>query len=217
MSGSEFIRRLREGLSSQVERIVHHPFVEDVRRGRLPRETLKVFTEQEYHYVAHIYDYFALSVLRSPDREMKEFFIGMAQREVEYIRSFLRFARALGLERTDLDASRPLAGAMAAPNYLFHLAASGSPEENMTAFFVIEDVWMSVCRTLHDGLKQHYGFPDDVLEAYHIPAIDFQVEERLIDRHTRTAEARSRAEMAARLALEYEARFFDAVYRCEEM
>ncbi len=217
MNGSMFVRQLREELSPQVERITHHPFVEDVRRGQLPRQTLRVFVEQEYHYVAHIYDYFALSILRTPDREGKEFFITMARREVEYIGLFLTFARALGLEQIDLEASHPLAGAMAAPNYLFHLAAGGAPEENMTAFFVIEDVWISVCRTLYDGLKRHYGFPDETLEAYHIPAVDFQTEERLIDRHTQTEEARSRARRAARLALEYEAQFFDAVYPSEEM
>ncbi|GEM_PF-507410 len=202
---------LRRAVEPLFERIAHHPLVREIAEGRLPRERLRILAEQEYHYTLHIYDYFALSVLQMPDREGKAFFIEMAHREVGYLAQYQHFLRALGLEPEVAMRAEPLPGVLAAPNFLVHVAVSGTPAENLAAFLFIEEVWSEVCRALHAGFRAHYGFTESEVQCFALPPLDPAREVTLIRKYAAEG-AWEAIRRTARLALEYEAMFFDAVH-----
>jgi thiaminase len=180
--------------------------------GRLPREALVRFAEQEHHYVRGIYDYFAMCVLQAPDLAMKEWFIEVASREVGYLGLFRNFLRALGISAEALRASTPLPGALAATNYQFRLAGSATPGENMAAVLMIEESWAEVCRRIHQGLQTHYDLSVEAVAGFDIPPLDVQKEEAFIARFATTTEMCRLMYTAAEFALIYEAMFFDSVY-----
>ena len=96
-TGRDFVRQLRQDTEPLMQRITAHAFVQDTVSGRLPRDTLIRFAEQEHHYVRGIYDFFGLCVLQAPDLDIKEWFIGVAAREVGYLSLYQRFMQALGM------------------------------------------------------------------------------------------------------------------------
>ncbi|GBC77692.1 Aminopyrimidine aminohydrolase [bacterium HR08] len=202
---------LRRAVRPLLERIAQHPLVREIAEGRLPRERLRILAEQEYHYTLHIYDYFALSVLQMPDREGKEFFVEMAYREMGYLAQYQHFLRALGIEPEVAVGAEPLPGVLAAPNFLVHVAISGTPAENLAAFVFIEEVWSEVCRALHAGLRAHYGFAESEVQCFALPPLDPTREATLIRRYA-AEETWGAIRRTVRLALEYEAMFFDAVH-----
>jgi thiaminase len=210
-SGTAFVQQLRRETEPLMRRIVDHAFVQDTASGRLPRDTLRRFAEQEHHYVRGIYDYFALCILQAPDRDMKEWFIEVAAREVGYLSLYERFLQALGITAEDLRRSTPLPGAIAATNYQFRLAGSASPGENMAAVLMIEESWAEVCRRIHRGLQTHYGLAAEAVAGFDIPPLDVQKEEAFIARMATSEEMCRRMQTAAELALTYEAMFFDSV------
>jgi len=211
-TGQDFVTQLRRDTEPLMRRITEHAFVQETIAGRLPRETLVRFAEQEHHYVRGIYDYFAMCVLQAPDLDMKEWFIEVAQREVGYLGLYRRFLQALGVGAEALLASKPLPGALAATNYQFRLAGCGTPGENMAAVLMIEESWAEVSRRIHQGLQTHYGLSPEAAAGFDIPPLDVQQEEAFIARLATTPEARRLMHTAADFALIYEAMFFDSVY-----
>ena len=211
-TGQDFIRQLRRDTESLMRRITEHVFVQDTVNGLIPRETLVRFAEQEHHYVRGIYDYFAMCVLQAPDPDMKEWFIGVASREVGYLGLYRNFLRALGISAEALRASQPLPGALAATNYQFRLASSATPGENMAAVLMIEESWAEVCRRLHEPLHTQYGLPAEAVAGFDIPPLDARQEEAFIARFATTDEMCRLMSVAAEFALVYEAMFFDSVY-----
>jgi len=205
------VTELRRAVEPLWVRIIQHPVVQEIASGRFPRERVKILAEQEYQYTLHIEDYFALSVLQMPDREGKAFFIEMAYREASYLAAYQVFLRALGVEPEEAARAEPLPGVLAAPNFLVHVAVSRTPAENLAAFLFIEQVWGEVCRALHVGLRTHYGFPESDLQCFALPPLDPMRQEALIHRYA-TEELWEDIRRVVRLALAYEAMFFDAVY-----
>ncbi len=205
------VNDVRQAVDPLWARIVHHSLVHEIASGQLPRERLKILAEQEYQYTLHIEDYFALSVLQMPDREGKAFFIEMAYREAGYLAAYQVFLRALGVEPEEAARAEPLPGVLAAPNFLVHVAVSRTPAENLAAFLFIEQVWGEVCRALHVGLRTHYGFSESDLQCFALPPLDTMRHEALIHRYA-TEELWKEIRRVVRLALAYEAMFFDAVY-----
>jgi thiaminase len=210
--GQDFVGQLRQDTEPLLRRITEHGFVQETIDGRLPRQTLIRFAEQEHHYVRGIYDYFAMCVLQAPDLDMKEWFIAVAGREVGYLGLYRKFLQALGLSAEALRASKPLPGAIAATNYQFRLAGSATPGENMAAVLMIEESWAEVCRRIHQSLQTHYGLPVEAVAGFDIPPLDVQQEEAFIARFATTAEMCRLMHTAAEFALLYEAMFFDSVY-----
>jgi len=210
-TGRDFVRQLRQDTEALLQRITGHAFVHETVSGRLPRETLIRFAEQEHHYVRGIYDYFAMCVLQAPDLDMKEWFIEVAAREVGYLGLYQRFMQALGVTPEALQRSKPLPGALAATNYQFRLAGSASPGENMAAVLMIEESWAEVCRRIHQALQTHYGLSAEAVAGFDIPPLDVQKEEAFIARFATGDEICRLMHTAAEFALIYEAMFFDSV------
>jgi thiaminase len=210
--GLDFVRQLRQDTEPLLRRVTNHVFVRDAVAGLLPQEALVRFAVQEHHYVRGIYDYFAMCVLQAPDLDMKEWYIEVASREVGYLALYRRFLQALGVTEADLQASAPLAGALAATNYQFRLAGSGTAGENIAAVLMIEESWAEVCRRLHQGLQEHYGLSATAVAGFDIPPLDVQKEEAFIARCATTPEMCRSMSTAAELALIYEAMFFGSVY-----
>jgi thiaminase len=210
-TGHDFVRQLRQDTESLMQRITAHAFVQETVSGRLPRDALIRFAEQEHHYVRGIYDYFAMCVLQAPDLDMKEWFIEVAAREVGYLSLYQRFMQALGVTPEALRRSKPLPGALAATNYQFRLAGSASPGENMAAVLMIEESWAEVCRRIHRGLQTHYGLSAEAVAGFDIPPLDVQKEEAFIARFATGDEVCRLMHTAAEFALIYEAMFFDSV------
>lgn len=212
MSDLAFVREWRAEIEPLYRKITGHPLVLAIERGELTRDKLRTFAEQEYYYIEHIYDYFALGVLNARMKEAKELFIAVAHREVEYTAAYLRFLEELGIEESELRAGRILPGAIAAPNYLFHLAVSGTTGENLSALIPIEETWIQVCAKIYPPLREHYRISEEAAACFSVPPIDFKREEQLLERCAGSDEDKKLMLRAARLALDYEAMFFDAVF-----
>ena len=74
----EVARRFLEDLEQRhapvLSMIREHPFVTEVREGRVPLEGLRRFAIAEYWYMRGGVKHFALSVLNAPDLESQRFF-----------------------------------------------------------------------------------------------------------------------------------------------
>lgn len=213
-SAAQLIGSLRGELQPLMDSIRNHPYLNALEEGRVPRDSLRTFAAQQYHIVTNGIMNIALIVSRFgdlPSRDMLNFFL---QAEFEVNRAVLEFAAALPMSEAELKDTPLLAGALPFSYFETYLCFYRSDAELITAFLFDAEVWISNARRVSRALQERYGFNSQAVRFFEMYA-NYQAAEEQVYPPVQAALERGIAEadirQSARLLLEYEKMFWDAV------
>lgn len=214
-------KSLVEGISRSLQplndSLLQHPYLGALDEGRIPREKLRLFAGEQYVTIRSDLRSVAYLVSRSGDSVSRDFFLGVLQGERQAADALLTFARALGLDESDLREYEPMPGAQAYTCCMAWLALNGTAAEVAAGYLINFPAWGQSCGRLARTLRARLGFGEEDVAFFDLfasPAADFEaaalavideglsrgVEERLIGR-------------AASLLQGYELMFWDTLYR----
>ena len=88
------LRQLREELKPVEARILDHPFLSALERGKVPRAGLQEFARQQYHIIASDLRSVALAVARAPAGPAQDFFRHALHGEAAAFEALRAFAAA---------------------------------------------------------------------------------------------------------------------------
>ena len=213
----ELLAGLRQDLAPIEAQLRHHPYVQAVEAGQLPRPALRRFAGEQFHILTSDLRSVGLLVSRFGDSAPgRAFFLGVLQGEQAARTALEAFARALGLSPAELAAWEPLPGAHAYTAYMAWLACYGSAAAVAAACLVNFPAWGTLCGRLSQALQAHYGLmPADVafFDLFATPPPDFEAQALAVIRHDLACGADPRlARRAARLLQGYELLYWDTLW-----
>ncbi len=214
LTGRQLISELRVELREIMETIRNHPYLEALEAGRVSRENLRRLAAQQYHIVTNGIMNIALITARFgnlPSRETLNFFL---QAEFEVQKAVVEFAKAVGLEESDLKAAPLLAGALPFSYFETYLCFYRSDAELITAFLFDAEVWIANARRVSSALQTHYGLRQSDVRFFEMYA-NYQASEEQVIPPVEAALGRGvtaqEIRQSSRLLLEYEKMFWDAM------
>ena len=157
---STLVDEIRRDLQPVVEQLTHHPYIEALAEGRVPREQLRTFAGEQYAIIGSDLRSVAHLVGRFAGTPSLDFFLAVLEGERTAWRALGAFAQALGMTTDDLESYEPLAGAHAYTCYMAWLALFGSDAEVATAYLVNFPAWGDNCGRLSRILKERYGLAE---------------------------------------------------------
>src|SRR5260370_19452544 len=122
----QLVQQIRRQLKALDERIVRHPYLEALELGRVERDKLKVFAEQQYHIVGSDLRSVAILLARHGDLPSRSYLLNLLQGENAAVDALKEFALALGMREEELKASEPLPQADGYCAFVASLALYGS-------------------------------------------------------------------------------------------
>src|SRR5574341_217799 len=106
-SARKFLEELREEFQPLRKKILTHPFVGSVEKGKAYVEKLKFFTEQQFHIVSGDFRNLALFTAFSSNQWTRDFFFELILGERSALDNLFKMAKALGIGGRELGASEP--------------------------------------------------------------------------------------------------------------
>ena len=167
----DFVQELRAYIAASDKNLVHHPLVQGIAAGTIPRHQVQGWVTQDYVYRKHVPRLAMLRYLKSTDPEIaahlyetvEEESTGASTRTAGHVQLFLNFAAALGVSREQLEQA-PMLPPVAAHVYWAELIFWTRPWfVAMAAQMAGEGISPAVYAQLRQGCKQHYGLDDDAL------------------------------------------------------
>src|SRR5260370_19718072 len=132
----QLVQQIRRQLKALDERIVRHPYLEALELGRVEREKLKVFAEQQYHIVGSDLRSVAILLARHGHLPSGSYLLNLLQGENAAAEALKEFALALGMREEELKASEPLPQAYGYCAFVAWLALYGSDADLAAGFLV---------------------------------------------------------------------------------
>jgi thiaminase len=201
-------------LQPLISRILGHPYLEMLEQGRVAPEALNTLATQQYQIVSNGIRNIALILARFgqlPSARQLNFFL---QAEFAVRDAVLVFAKALGLTPAALESAPTVPGALMFSYYETFLCLYGSDADLITAFYFDAQVWIANARRVSQALQTKYGLSKDAVAFFEMYA-NYQASPDDVLPHLQAALRRgvpgSQVREAARLLLEYELRFWDAM------
>lgn len=218
VSAERLIGEAEKELSGLIEKISNHPYLRDLEAGRIGRNKLRIFVEQQYHTVNADLRSIALAVARAETPQAREFLVDSLNVEAEALKQLLSLGKALGLEEEDLKRSEPIAAALAYAYYITALVSYGSEHELVAAFLLDIPVWGGNCARMRGALERRYGIPGSALKFFELFSTPTSEEFReaalrIVEDGLRDERSIRNIKRACRLTLEYELMFWDTIYR----
>ena len=195
-----------------------HPFYKAWAAGELTRDDLRLYAQDYYPHVEAFPTYLAALALRLEDGELRRAVLanmcdekgaeGKSGREsVPHSDLWLDFAEGMGSSR-DLRWRHPLAEVCGLTKHFQKVAAEGTPEEALAAFYAYESQVPRIAEEKNRGLRDLYGADEKTrgyftlhaqADIYHSRVWRAQLQKRVAE-HPETAErALDAAETAARM------------------
>ena len=210
------LHAIRKELQPVNEKLLRHPYVQDLEQGKIGREDLHIFGGEQYAIISSDLRSAAHLVNRFGASPSRDFFLGILQGEKAAWDGLLVFGSALGLTETDLRAHEPLAGAHAYTCYMAWLALYASDAEIAAAYLINFPAWGQNCGRLSRILKERFGLREKEVAFFDLfasPPATFEADalnivQQGLDRGT---EPRL-IQRAARLLQAYELMYWDTLY-----
>lgn len=213
----EFIAGLKGEFEPLRQAILGHRFIAEAADGKLPREKLHRFVQEQVHIIRGDFRNIALYLARAEDLETQDLFLGGLSLERQALEALPKLAEGVGVSWALLEGADPAAGAFAFTNYFCRLGVYGSAGEVAAALAVDLDVWGENCRRLSEGLRRHYGLlPErtEFLDFFYPLSPEFEAKLlAVVGKQAGLPDHPQKMRIAAKLALEYELMFWDTVYR----
>ena len=199
-------QRLWSANRDLAQQCLHHPFVQGLAQGCLPRERFAAYVAQDASFLESFARAYALAIAHSPDRPSLMAFNALLQGVLEELELHAGYAQRWDI---DLETTTPLPATTAYTRFLLATAQGGDPGLICAA--------MTPCLRLYAWLGQQLrarvGHPDHAYAAWIDTYADAEFEalarrlESLLDHH---APAGTAVEVTYRRAMELELAFFDA-------
>ena len=210
----QLVQQIRRQLKALDERIVRHPYLEALELGRVEREKLKVFAEQQYHIVGSDLRSVAILFARHGDLPSRSYLLNLLQGENAAAEALKEFALALGMREEELKASEPLPQAYGYCAFVAWLALYGSDAELAAGFLVNFAAWGANCGRMSRALKERYGLAPAAIQFFdlfaNLPSGD-QPALAVIQGGLDRGVAPALIHRAARLLQGYELMYWDAM------
>jgi pyrroloquinoline-quinone synthase len=212
--GVDFFQRLDARIAAFD--LLCHPFYKAWTAGELTRDDLREYAIDYYHHVAAFPAYLAEFAARLPEGELRGAVLAnmadengepniLGEPQKAHSELWLDFAEGMGAERQVLH--NPIPEIRNLIDHFRTIAAEGSPEEALAAFYAYESQVPRVAEEKARGLRDQYG-ADEKTRAYftsHTTADRFhsqvwhqQLEKRLEQKPAQAESAIEAAEAAAR-------------------
>src|SRR5260370_1966867 len=153
----QLVQQIRRQLKALDERIVRHPYLEALELGRVEREKLKIFAEQQYHIVGSDLSSIAILFARHGHLPSRSYLLNLLHGENAAVEALKEFALALGMREEELKASEPLPQAHGYCAFVAWLALYGSDAELAAGLLVNLSAWGADCGRISRGPKERYG------------------------------------------------------------
>lgn len=172
-----------------------HPFYAAWTAGTLPREALARYAGQYYAFESNLPRFLNALAARAENPEARAALLANARDEEQgagnHPELWLRFAEALGLERSSVIGAPLEASTQALVDTYREAAESGPVVAGVAALYAYESQLPAVAEAKIAGLKEHYGFGEG--EGHRRGLAFFEVH-RTIDVHHAAEERRIVAE-----------------------
>ena len=178
MTTQEFL----SALDARIARydLLCHPFYKAWSAGELTAADLKEYAQDYYHHVKSFPTYLAELAVRLEDGELRNAVLANLADEkgspdlagnagVEHAELWLDFAESMGSSR-NLAQHRPVKEIEALMESFHRVAANGSPEEALAAFYAYESQVPRVATEKNRGLQQMYGADQKARGYFHLHA-----------------------------------------------
>ena len=219
-ASEKFLDDLRKEFQPIRKKILTHPFVGGVERGKTPIKNLQFFAKQQFHIVSGDFRNLALYIAFSPNQKIRNFFLYLIGGERSALDNLFRMANALDLSTNELVNSEPHAGSLAFTNYFTRLATYGSAGEIASSIIIDFEVWGENCHRISKGLKKHYGLTSEdtkFLDGFYPIGSEFYSSIlSIIGEYARMEGNKKKMKTAARLGLDYELMFWDTMHNYKE-
>jgi pyrroloquinoline-quinone synthase len=199
MNTAEFFERLEASIAKYD--LLSHPFYRAWAEGKLTRNDLREYARQYYHHVEAFPCYLAAFALRLEEGELRRAVLanmcdekGASENKsgkdtVPHSELWLDFAESMG-SRRDLGWHLPVAEVRQLIRYFHRVAADGSPEEALAAFYAYESQVPRIAQEKERGLREMYGADDKTCgyftlhataDIYHSNVWRKQLEQRITE------------------------------------
>ena len=212
----DFVERTKSELSTIIDAIHNHEYMDALNRHKIRKEKLEIFIREQYHIIANDRRNFALMISNASSDIASMLFTDCLHVEMDALANLAIMAKELGIDNREMEYYQPLAGCQAYTNYLTRLAVYGSDAQILTALLIDLPVWGANCCKMSSLLKKHYRFNDQsciFLDkfAYPLPEEFILKAKKLID--IAVPEHRRGLRYVSRILLDYELLFWDTIYR----
>lgn len=169
MNTVEFFEKLEASIAKYD--LLCHPFYRAWAGGKLTRDDLREYARHYYHHVEAFPCYLAAFALRLEEGELRRAVLanmcdekGAAEKKsgkdaVPHSELWLDFAESMG-SRRDLGWHLPVAEVCELIRYFHRVAADGTPEEALAAFYAYESQVPRIAQEKERGLREMYGADD---------------------------------------------------------
>jgi pyrroloquinoline-quinone synthase len=169
MTTAEFFEKLDSSISKYD--LFCHPFYQAWSAGRLTLADLREYAHHYYHHVEAFPSYLAEFALRLEEGELRRAVLanmcdekGMTERQsakdaIPHSELWLDFAEGMG-GRRDLTWHLPVTEIRQLVRYFHHVAAEGTTEEALAAFYAYESQVPRIAKEKARGLREMYGADD---------------------------------------------------------
>lgn len=215
-AASALIERIRDELKGVHERLLLHPYFQELEQGRIGREKLRLFAGEQYTIIKSDLRSVAHLVSRFGEPPSRDFFLGILDGEKAAFDALLAFARALDMTEAYLTSYEPLAGTHAYTAYMAWLALYGTDAQIAAAYLVNFPAWGQNCGRMARALKERGGMREEDVTFFNLfaaPAPTFEAKcLEVIQQGLDRGEDPRLVSRAARLLQAYELMFWDTLY-----
>jgi thiaminase len=210
----ELVEQIRADLRSINEKILGHPYLSALEQGRLQRDLIRAFAEQQHHIIRSDLRSIALIISRHGTFPSRPFLMNLLQGEAAAMERLHTFAGALSMSDADLERCEPIPAAHAYCSFVAWLALYGSDAELAGAFLINFAAWGTNCGRISRALRDRYGFAEPVLAFFdffaNLPPFDQEALNVIQNGLDRGIPARL-VHRAARMLQDYELMYWDAI------
>lgn len=213
-SASDLLKSLRKDLDSLMTKITSHPYLDALEKKSVRPEALRQLATQQHLIVTNGIRNIALLVSRYGYMPSKTILNGFLQAEYAVHDALQKFVRAAGVTEKDLAQAQALPKAMMFSYFETYVCLYGSDADLIVAFFFDAQVWIKNAKRVSNALKTSYGFHPDSVAFFEMYA-NYEPSENDVLPYLQAAldrgESPHQIREAARLLLEYELAFWDAM------
>ncbi|MFN3307624.1 MAG: hypothetical protein ACK44E_00310 [Anaerolineales bacterium] len=213
-SALELIQQTRLQVEPLMAQITNHRFLDALAAKQVPLVALQTLAAQQYHIVTSGIRNIALLVSRYGHLPSRTILNDFLQAEFVVRERIPTFAEAVGLFREQLPQTPKLAKAMMFSYFISSVCLLGCDADLILAFRFDSEVWIQNSLRVYRALRSQYGLTAEQAEFFKIYQNYQEADERVspyIQAALERGESAAQMQETARLLLEYELSFWDAM------
>lgn len=207
--------RLLEEVRAELPHLASNRFVEAIKTGSLPAQSVADFACEEYYVGEADRRSFSTLAARFPQAPVADFFLWLACSETPVRDGVLRLGAEFDLDEAAMQKYEPKAGCQAYPAYLSLLTLGGSQGDVVLALAANMGAFNEACAAIGPALIENYGVSPAAVEflaPFGEPNPEFDaLVSGALDATFPTGTTAGRERTAARLLQTYEFQFWNTL------